>query len=81
MSNKDLVNPVLEGRVSDATNISRTNIDQTSPTDTTSITGSNIQPTLAATTTTTTTTTTTKMSEEDIIIQQLQEEKGNCKVR
>ena len=75
MSNKDLVNPVLEGIVSDATNISRTNIEQTTPTDTTSTTGSNIQPTLAATTTTTTTTTTTKMSEEDIIIQQLQEEK------
>ena len=79
MSNKDLVIPVLEGKVSDATNSMRTNIEQTNPTDTTtSTTGPNIQPTLAATTpttTTTTTTTTTKMSEEDIIIQQLQEEK------
>ena len=73
MSNKDLVNPVLEGIVSDATNTLRTNIEQTTPTDTiTPTTDSNIQPTLAATTTTTPT---TKMSEENIIIQQLQEEK------
>ena len=84
MSNKDLVNPVLEGIVSDATNTLRTNIEQTTPTDTiTPTTDSNIQPTLATTTTTTITTptTTSKMSEEDVIIQQLQEEKGNCKVR
>ena len=79
MSNKDLVNPVLEGIVSDATNTLRTNIEQTTPTDTiTPTTDSNIQPTLATTITTTTITTpttTTKMSEEDVIIQQLQEEK------
>ena len=80
MSNKDLVDPVLEGIVSAATNTLRTNIEQTTPTDTiTPTTDSNIQPTLATTTTTTTTTTTpittTKMSEEDLIIQQLQEEK------
>ena len=79
MSNKDLVDPVLEGIVSAATNTLRTNIEQTTPTDTiTPTTDSNIQPTLATTITTTTITTpttTTKMSEEDVIIQQLQEEK------
>ena len=43
MSNKDLVNPVLEGIVSDATNTLRTNIEQTTPTDTiTPTTDSNI---------------------------------------
>ena len=48
MSNKDLVNPVLEGIVSDATNNLRTNIEQTTPTDTiTPTTDSNIQPTIA----------------------------------
>ena len=79
MTNKDLVSLVLEGIVSDATNSLRTNIEQTTPTDTiTPTTDSNIQPTLATTITTTTITTpttTTKMSEEDVIIQQLQEEK------
>ena len=35
MSNKDLKNPVLEGKVSDATKNLRTNTEPTIPTDTT----------------------------------------------
>ena len=69
MSNKDLVKPVLEGIVTDATNSLINKPLQTLPTST------NIPPSLAETSTATTTTTKTKMSEEETLIQQLQEEK------
>ena len=70
MSNKDLVIPVLEGIVTDATNSLINNPLQTRPTST------NITPSLAETSTTSTTTTTTtatttktKMSEGETLIQ------------
>ena len=76
MSNKDLVNTVLEGIVTDATNSLINNPLQSLPTST-NIPSSLAETSITSTTTTTTTSTTTKtkMSEEETLIQQLQEEK------